>query len=113
VGEMRVRGARLAMARRADDGELAGERIGAAEAVDLPLVGRAEHTEDRPTARVFTGRQVALLEEHSFAGSATHDHASEFVGHVETLLAFGEAGHLGDGRPARSLAAEELVEISA
>ena len=44
---------------RDDDGDLAGQRIGAADAVDLARVGRAHDREQDAVARRGVGRQVA------------------------------------------------------
>ena len=71
----------------ANDGQLAGQGVGAGQAVDLTLVGRTEDAED-DLVTLGTGRwQIVLLQENALAGSGAHDHArdSELI-HDDYLL---------------------------
>src|SRR5439155_26132497 len=61
--------------RRADDRDLAGERLCAAQAVDLTGVRAAVDREDRAVAGGRIGWQVLAAQECAAARSATHDHA--------------------------------------
>jgi hypothetical protein len=68
VGEMRAGCARFGRAGRANDRELAGQGIGAAQPVDLPAIRRAENGKDRAGAFGFIGRRIAFLQESGLAG---------------------------------------------
>jgi len=59
-------------ARPLDDGDLAGQRIGAAEAVDLAPVGRAHGRQQHPVAQGPVARQVGGEEIGTLGGAATH-----------------------------------------
>ena len=61
----------------ADDADLAGQRVRAAEAVDLPRVGRAHHREQHAVARGDVGRQVGGVEERPARGAAAHEQAGD------------------------------------
>jgi hypothetical protein len=79
---VRAGGARRVVPHRADDGELAGQRIGTAEPVDLTAVRRAEDGEDRPVALRRIAREIRLLEEDRLARPSAHDHAPDRSRHL-------------------------------
>ena len=62
--------------RRADDGDLAGQRGGAAEPVDLAGVGRAHQPQQQVVAGGRVGRQVARLEVQPARGAAAQHRGS-------------------------------------
>src|SRR3546814_9322046 len=58
--------------RRLDDGDLAGQRIGAADAVDLARIGRAHDRQQQRIARGLVRRQVAREEVGHLRGAAAN-----------------------------------------
>ena len=56
-----------------DDADLAGERIGAGQTIDLARVGAAHDGQDDLFSQLGILRQVDLIEEHALAGAAAHD----------------------------------------
>ena len=58
-----------------DDADLAGERVGAAHAVDLARVGRAHDGQQQAVARRRVGGQVVGEEIGALGGAAAHHHA--------------------------------------
>ena len=63
--------------RRADDGDLAGQRGGAAEPVDLARVGRAHQPQQQVVAGGRVGGQVAGLEVQPARGAAAQHRAAD------------------------------------
>src|SRR3546814_14930341 len=63
--------------RGADDGHLAGQRGGAAEAVDLARVGRAHGGEQHAVALGRVGGQVPGHEVGALGGAPAHDDAGD------------------------------------
>ena len=77
-----------------DDADLAGQRMRAAEAVDLALVGRAHHRKQHPVARRDVGGQVGGVEERAARGAAAHEQAGNGGLHGEPgggIFHFGDA----------------------
>ena len=72
VVDVGVRAARLR-----HDGDLAGERVGAAEPVDLALVGRSHDGEQHPVAQVRLTRQIVGEEVRPLRRAAAHEHARD------------------------------------
>ena len=64
---------------RADDGELARQRIGAGQTVDLALIGGTEDLQDHGVALGAGSRQIVFLEENALAGTGAHDDAGNSV----------------------------------
>ncbi|MDH6590128.1 hypothetical protein M2165_000017 [Variovorax sp. TBS-050B] len=63
---------RVRARRRSDDGALAGQDVGAAEAIDLTHIGTAEQRQQKPQARLVIGGNILLREKHCLAGATTH-----------------------------------------
>jgi hypothetical protein len=64
-----------------DDGDLAGERMRAADAIDLPHVGRTHRSQEDAISRFAFGGEVALMEVQSFGRSAAHQRAGNCLEH--------------------------------
>jgi hypothetical protein len=75
------------MERRPDDGGLAGERVAAADPVDLQLVPRTHGGDQHGIAQPRLGRQIGAEEEGRTRGSAAHEHTrnADRVGHAKYL----------------------------
>jgi hypothetical protein len=72
----RVGDVRVDHARRTDDRQFAGQRIGASQTIDLALVGGAEDAKDQPVSLGTWRWDVFLTQEYRFAGAASHDGAA-------------------------------------
>ena len=88
IGQVSRRRASVVRTRRADDRHLAGQRIGAAEPIDLASVRRPEDRQDGAQAGARLTRHIRFLEEHRLAGSPAHDDAAN-RGHVADVSGFG------------------------
>ncbi|MOA08146.1 hypothetical protein D3C78_1278890 [compost metagenome] len=77
------------MHRLRDDRHLAGQRIAAAQAVDLQFVGRAQRRDQRAVTRRGVAGQPVGEEERPPGGAATHQYARKVVAHG---LAWCDAG---------------------
>ncbi len=89
--------------RTADDGDLARERIGPAEAVDLTGIRAAERGEDHPVPDGRTGRQVRCEKEDRFAGASPDDGGADslvLTHHARPLQAHQHTGLVTMERPA-------------
>jgi hypothetical protein len=64
-----------------DHGHLAGQRVGAAEAVDLTVVGGTHDLHEELIALDDVSGKVPLDEVGAFGGPTSHDHASDTVIH--------------------------------
>ena len=63
------------------DRDLAGERVGAADAVDLARVGRSHDPQQQVVARCRVARQVRREEVRALRRAAAHEHAADAVAH--------------------------------
>ena len=68
---------RVRAARRRDDRDLAGQRIGAADPVDLACVRRTHDGEQHPVAQRRVGREVGGQEERTLRRAAAHQRARD------------------------------------
>ena len=73
---------------RSDDRDLARERVGAADAVDLAWIGRAHDPQEQESSRVGRiGGQVVAHEERALRRAAAHQHAADSVRAHPDILA--------------------------
>jgi hypothetical protein len=72
--------------RTRDDRNLAGERMRAADAVDLPHVGRAHRGEQHAIAQLAIVRQVLRMEIQALRGPAPHQRARDRGEHCGSVV---------------------------
>ena len=100
LGEQKVeRHARRAAG--ADDADLAGQRVGAAHAVDLPAIRRAHHGQQHPVAGGHVGGQVRGQKKRAARAAATHKEGGDGSLHGPIVGPMGAA--LYPSRPAMAL----------
>jgi len=112
---------RLGPGGRADDCQLAGQRIGAGQTIDLAYVRAAENLQNQIIPLLGVVRQVIRLQIDALAGAAPHNDAgnsslikhtvssSQFSGCLAALLFFQQLADLFHALFRRAVRAEEGV----
>jgi hypothetical protein len=83
---------RIGALRAADDRDLAGERMRASDAVDLPFIRRAHRREQHAIAQRWVGRQVPGVEVQTLRCARAHEGAGDARQHEGVPWMRGHAG---------------------